>query len=171
MKIVRSTLFLLLIASLGQGAWRGVFAAPLGFDQAVADYKNQQYSLALSHFQQINRAHPSDVETHYYMALCYQCLSQIAAARQEYSWVYTYAKNQGLRYNAYQALVQLQKAAEQRKIAGRNLGPRHLEPSIASGRFMRQFEVTNSIAPKAEDLPAAGVYCPVTDSYVPFPQR
>lgn len=94
------------------------FATPAGFDTAVAAYNSRQYSQALSQFQTVNRSNPSDASTHYYMGLCYQYLSQMSSAQQEYAWVYTYSTDQTLRYNAYQALQQIQQWSSHRAYQG-----------------------------------------------------
>lgn len=62
-------------------------AAPQQFEQAVKAYSSGQYASALSQFQQLARTAPNNTQVHYYMGLCYQCLNQVALAKQEYQWV------------------------------------------------------------------------------------
>ncbi len=104
----------------------GVFASAIaalpartGFDKAVQDYNTHNYSRALSAFQKILGVNPQDAETHYYIALCYQALSQIAAAESEYKWVSSNSQNQSLRNNANQALQNIQAWTAHRTSSGR----------------------------------------------------
>ncbi len=93
-------------------------AAPAGLDQAVAEYNSRHYAEALFRLQNINRSNPSDAMTHYYMGLSYQALNQIQSAQGEYNWIYAYSKDQRLRYNAYQALQQIQRWSANRAYQG-----------------------------------------------------
>ena len=93
-------------------------AKPQGFDQAVAAYNNHQYAQALSQFQAIGRANPSDAMTHYYTGLCYQYLSQMSAAKQEYAWVSEHSADPALLGNARQALDELSDWSTHREYSG-----------------------------------------------------
>ncbi len=102
-RILKASLFLLLSQPLS------VFAASPAFDQAVQQYKARRYSTALSGFQTALKSNPSDAMTHYYMALCYQGVNQMAQARQEYEWVTRSSGNAQIRSFAYAGLAQLGK--------------------------------------------------------------
>jgi thiol-disulfide isomerase/thioredoxin len=58
-------------------------AAP-SFAQAVADYNAGKYTQALGEFKQFVKAYPTNAQSHYYMALCYQSLGNRTEAKQEF---------------------------------------------------------------------------------------
>ncbi|MGD9684312.1 MAG: tol-pal system YbgF family protein [Candidatus Obscuribacterales bacterium] len=73
-----------LVASL---AAPPVLAQKITYPQAVATYKNGNYSQALSQFKQVDAAFPNNAMVHYYMALCHQGLGHLNLARSEYQQV------------------------------------------------------------------------------------
>lgn len=86
-----------------------VFAQAVSFAQATQDYAHGKYAQALSEFETYRTAYPSNIQVHYYEALCYQALGRLGKAREEYDYV---AKNDTGRLKglAQQALSQLAKA-------------------------------------------------------------
>jgi thiol-disulfide isomerase/thioredoxin len=65
------------------GSVSTVQAAP-SFNQAVADYNAGKYSQALGAFKQFVAAYPTNAQSHYYMALCYQSMGKRSEAKQEF---------------------------------------------------------------------------------------
>jgi len=59
--------------------------AGASFQQAIAHYNAGKYSQALGEFKQFAAAYPTNAQSHYYMAMCYQSLGNIAGAKQEYA--------------------------------------------------------------------------------------
>lgn len=86
-----------------------VWAANPVFDQAVQNYKAKRYSQAIAGFQTFSQANPSDAMSHYYMALCYQGMNQMALAKQQYEWVSANARDPNLRSYAATGLSGLGK--------------------------------------------------------------
>jgi tetratricopeptide (TPR) repeat protein len=86
-----------------------VFAQVVSFAQATQDYTNGKYAQALSEFETYRAAYPTNVQVHYYEALCYQALGRLDKARGEYDYV---VKNDGgrLKLMAQQALAQLSRS-------------------------------------------------------------
>lgn len=62
-------------------------AAPVSFQQAVADYNAGKYSQANAEFESYKQAYPSNAMVHYYLALCKQALGHLDGAKAEYQWV------------------------------------------------------------------------------------
>jgi tetratricopeptide (TPR) repeat protein len=86
-----------------------VFAAPATFQQAAKDYREGNFRLALSEFEQLKVSYPTNLQLHYYEALCYQGLGRLDQARVEYSYVAN-ANSGSLKPMAQAALDQLSKA-------------------------------------------------------------
>ncbi len=84
---MKKRLFLPAIVALIIGAQTAASAAAVTFAQAVQDYNSGKFSLALSEFSTISQRYPSNVLTHYYMALCHQSLNHISQAKIEYQFV------------------------------------------------------------------------------------
>jgi thiol-disulfide isomerase/thioredoxin len=82
-------------------------AVPTQFNQAVANYKARKYLKALQGFQQVAKKYPTDAQTQYYIALCYQGMNQVAQAKQHYAWVAQSSRDARLRGQAQLALSQL----------------------------------------------------------------
>lgn len=82
-------------------------AASQEFQAAMADFQAKRYSQALQGFQSIGRSNRSDILSHYYIALCYQNMNQVALATQEYQWVARYSKDPGLVAKAKAGAAQL----------------------------------------------------------------
>jgi tetratricopeptide (TPR) repeat protein len=104
---MRKSLTLLIFLSLLAPA--GALAGSPAFDAAVQQFKARRYSAAVAGFQAALRANPTDAASHYYMALCYQSMNQMAQARQEYQWVITRGNNAQLRSFATSGISQLGK--------------------------------------------------------------
>ena len=86
-----------------------VLAAPASFQQATQDYAAGKYALALSEFEVFKAQYPSNIQIHYYEALCYQAMAKLDKARTEYEYVakYDVGRLKGL---AQTALGQLSRA-------------------------------------------------------------
>ena len=93
----------------GLGAAAPVFSAPVSFQQATLDYAAGKYSLALSEFEVYRAQYPSNIQIHYYEALCYQALGRLEKARVEYDYVAKYDRGR-LKGLAQTALAQLSRA-------------------------------------------------------------
>ncbi len=65
-------------------------AAPVSFQQAVADYTSGKYSQASSELETYKQAYPNNALVHYYLALCKQAMGQLEGAKAEYLWVTQY---------------------------------------------------------------------------------
>lgn len=85
---------------------------------AIQSYNAGRYAEALAQFQAVSRRNGGDALSHYYMGLCYQCLNQVASAKQEYAWVYYYSTDESLRRNAQYALGQLDRYQSKRLYQG-----------------------------------------------------
>ncbi len=85
-----------------------VQAAPT-FQQAMADYSNGKYALALSEFQAFKVSYPNNALVHYYVALCQQALGRIDQAKLEYKWVLD-SRDANLSAKAATGLAQLSSA-------------------------------------------------------------
>lgn len=94
------------------------FAVSNGFNEAVSLYNSRRLPQALEKLTALARTNPNDAGVHYYMALCYQGTSQIAAAKTEYLWVYSKGNDARLKYNAWQALQQIDRWSQKRAYAG-----------------------------------------------------
>jgi tetratricopeptide (TPR) repeat protein len=104
-----------------------VSAAPASFPQATKDYRNGNFRQALAEFEQLKAVYPSNLQIHYYEALCYQGLGRLEQARVEYTYV---AKtNSSLKAMAQAALGQLSKT--QRSGGGDTQGTM---PSLPDGK-------------------------------------
>ena len=88
------------------------------FKEAVKNYNEKKYAIALAQFNEIICKHPSDANSHYYSALCYQALGQVKTAEVEYTWVYSHAVDANLRYNSWQALNQIRNWSKHRAYSG-----------------------------------------------------
>lgn len=84
-------------------------AAPVSFQQAVADYTAGKYSQANAEFETYKQAYPTNAMVHYYLALCKQALGHIEGAKAEYLWV-TQNGDARLRGMAQSGFDQLSKA-------------------------------------------------------------
>lgn len=85
-----------------------VNAAP-SRDDAVKAFNAKKFSAACSQFQSVLQATPNDAVSHYYLALTYQSLRQMAQAQKEYEWVATNASDPALKARAQQGLTNLAK--------------------------------------------------------------
>lgn len=113
-----------------------------GLDEAVKSYKDRKYSQSLGQFKQLHDAGMCNSLIHYYMALNYQSLNQIAAAKQEYQTV-ARGSNNSLKQNAEVALASLDRWSQHRSYAGNGnvfarygVGPgtSRYRPPVSSGR-------------------------------------
>lgn len=99
----------LLIAMVAILSNQGTEAAPVSFQQAVADYTAGRYSQANAEFETYKQAYPTNAMVHYYLALCKQALGHIEGAKAEYLWV-TQNGDARLRGMAQSGFDQLSKA-------------------------------------------------------------
>lgn len=88
------------------------------FTRGVSAFKECQYSRALGEFRKRLAENPNDAECHYYAGLCYQSLSQIAAAETEYKYVWGHSQDGVLRYYSWKALADMKKWSENRAYKG-----------------------------------------------------
>lgn len=78
-------------------ATSAVGAADPKYDQALAVYLKNDYTKALSMFQELAKTEPNNEEVHHYLALCYQQLDKDKDAAAEYEWVMAHSKNEALK--------------------------------------------------------------------------
>ena len=110
-----------------------LLAAPVSFDQAVADYKAGKYGQALSEMQAYAAAYPNNALVRYYIALCQQSIGHFDQAKTEFDWV---AKNGDVRLRsmAEAGLQQLSRAHTQTTSAptiAAATPPRSAAPALA----------------------------------------
>lgn len=83
-----------------------LFAAPMTFDSAVAEYKAGRYQSALTMFKTFSATSPNNAYVHYYAGLCQHRLGHIDQAKQEYQAVLN-SRDPKLSPLAQQAIAQL----------------------------------------------------------------
>src|SRR5579883_3336223 len=106
-------------------------------DNAIKSYNQHKYSQALTQLRQLHSSGACTDSIHYYMALCYQQLNQISAARQEYETV-AKGKTANLRANAQTALASLDRWSQHRSYEGNgNYFDRYSTVSSAAGSSAR----------------------------------
>lgn len=114
---------LLVVAALGVVTFvhpcsaSNLTSRPAQYSEAVQSYKDRKYSQALSQFKRMHDTGMCNDMVHYYMALCYQSLSQIAAAKTEYYSV-SRSKTPALRQNALYAMASLDQWNQHRLYQG-----------------------------------------------------
>lgn len=77
---------------------------PAEYDQAVKDYKARKYAAALVNLKKLHETNKCSDMSHYFMALCYQCMNQMSAAYSEYRNV-AKSKDPSLKVMADRALL------------------------------------------------------------------
>ncbi len=78
---------MMLLGTLAVVAVQTTAAAPVSFQQAVADYAAGKYSQAETELEEYKRAYPTNAMVHYYLALCKQAVGHLESAKAEYLWV------------------------------------------------------------------------------------
>lgn len=107
--------------------------ASVKMDDAVKSYNTRKYSQSLNQLQQLHSSGYCTDAVHYYMALNYQQLNQISAAKQEYQTVVK-GKTPNLKANAQTALASLDRWSQHRSYEGNgNNFARYSTMSSASG--------------------------------------
>lgn len=112
-------------------------AAPNSLNGAIQSYKAGRYRQALSQFQTIAQSNPSNATVHYYMALCYQALNQVAQARRQYQWVASYSRDPRLKSMAAAGLRNMQKYQSTRTYSGHG-GVQHSQQTAYGGRGLKK---------------------------------
>jgi len=74
---------------------------------AIADYKQGRYKDAVVRLEDVDRRGLCNEGTHYYIALCYQCMNQTVLAKMHYQWVLQYGRDATLRAYSQAAYQQL----------------------------------------------------------------
>lgn len=141
---------------------QGTAAAPSAFDQAVQSYKAGRYSQSLAQFQAVSAANPADALSHYYMALCYQGLNQVASATQQYQWVATYSRDPSLRSMAQAGLARLAQYSARRTYGG-------AQTAVSSGASSVRGAGSSSVslAPVRQVLEFYTDWCGVCKQFAP----
>jgi hypothetical protein len=85
---------------------------------ATKAFNGRQFGEALREFQILDQTGFCSDNVHYYIARCYQQLSQVAPALDHYGWVISYSKSPNLKYYAEVASAQLSKYQSHRTHAG-----------------------------------------------------
>lgn len=108
------------------------------FSEGVTAYQSRHYAEALSKFTELVKNGQGGEMVHYYMALCYQGLNQIAKAKAEYSLVSASARDPALRVNAQQGLNSIERWSQHRSYQGNgNYFQRNSMISSRSGAWGR----------------------------------
>lgn len=112
---------------------------------AVQDYNQRKYREALTKLDGLSRGGQANDKAHYYMALCYQGINQMATAKSEYMWVYSKGKDATLKYNAWQALKSLDRWSQHRGYSGQgNTFDRSSPANIAGQQFREKTAAENA---------------------------
>lgn len=114
--------------------------------QAVQDYNAKKYRDAITKLDNLSRSGQANDKSHYYMALCYQAINQMATAKNEYMWVYSNGKDAKLRYNAWQALMSMDKWSQHRAYQGNGNEFSRLSPTNTAGEQFRQQKLAEDAA-------------------------
>ncbi len=98
---------------------------------------DKKYKQALDIFDQLDKNGFCRDKTHYYMALCLQNLNQTQEAAQNYQVVYTYSKDQRLKYLAAVGFHQVAKYHAKRTYNGQGnvFKGQSTGPSLCAGRW------------------------------------
>ncbi|MBY0547498.1 MAG: hypothetical protein K2W95_09415 [Candidatus Obscuribacterales bacterium] len=104
---------------------------------AVQDYNQKKYRDALSKLDGLSRGGQANDKAHYYMALCYQGINQMATAKSEYMWVYSKGRDATLKYNAWQALKSMDKWSQHRAYSGQGNNFDRASPANTVGQQFR----------------------------------
>lgn len=123
--------------------------------QAVQDYNGRKYRDAISKLDGLSRAGQASDKAHYYMALSYQGINQMATAKNEYMWVYSKSRDNTLRYNAWQALQSMEKWSQHRSYEGQGNEFNRVSPTNNSGDQFRQQKAAAQQKQDAEDAAAS----------------
>ena len=110
------------ISALCLAVMAPAFAAPASFPQAAKDYAAGKYGVALAEFEELKSHYPTNLQVHYYEALCYQGLGQLEKARTEYTYVAN-ANSGTLKPMAQAALQQLSRAHSSGSGGGQSSSP------------------------------------------------
>jgi thiol-disulfide isomerase/thioredoxin len=120
------------LVSLLIGSVTAASAAP-SFNQAVADYNAGKYSQALGEFKQFVAAYPTNAQSHYYMALCYQSMGKRIEAKQEFMLTSQYG-DASLKGYADKALAFLGTASSGGVQSVRSIGAASTTSASAAGK-------------------------------------
>jgi hypothetical protein len=85
---------------------------------AISAFNARRFGEALRQFQILDRTGFCCDKVHYYIARCYQQLSQVGPALDNYAWVMSYSKNPTLQNYAEVASAQLSKYQQHRTYEG-----------------------------------------------------
>jgi tetratricopeptide (TPR) repeat protein len=114
-----------------------VSAAPATFQKAAKDYREGNFRQSLAEFEELKASYPTNLQIHYYEALCYQGLGRLDQARVEYAFVAS-ANSGSLKPLAQAALDQLSRAR------GGGGGSQGSVPSSPGGRTALASAATNT---------------------------
>ncbi len=123
--------------------------------QAVQDYNSKKYRDALTKLDGLSRSGKANDKAHYYMALSYQGINQMATAKSEYMWVYSKSADNTLRYKAWQALQSMERWSQHRSYEGQGNDFNRLSPVNSSGEKFREQKTAAQAKQDAEDAAAA----------------
>lgn len=104
---------------------------------AVQDYNQRKYRDALTKLDGLSRGGQANDKAHYYMALCYQGINQMATAKSEYQWVYANGRDATLKYNAWQALKSMDRWSQHRAYSGQGNNFARSSPTNIAGQQFR----------------------------------
>jgi hypothetical protein len=108
-----------LVLSTAPSAWAD---SPL-LTGAISDYNAKQYNVAIDKLNrlELSASHLSSkdhTKLHYYLGLCNQHLSQMAAAEENYQWVADHGDDKRLQSNSQSALNNLAVWSQHRNYEG-----------------------------------------------------
>lgn len=113
-----ATKTILLILSMFYCLTGALALPPSDFSKAINDYQAGKHSSAAALLEDLDKKGLCNDKVHYYLALCYQSLNQVARAQMHYQWVYTYSKDPRLKYQAQVGWYQLAKYQSHRTYEG-----------------------------------------------------
>jgi len=121
-------------------------AAPASFQQAVADYNNGKYSLALTQLDSYKSVYPTNVLVHYYSAMCHQALNHLDQAKADYQYVADHG-DAHLQSMSRAAITELSDAHSQPRVsiasAATSAPPKMAANSIARAKVKRILEFSD----------------------------
>lgn len=116
---MRKSIFIVFAAFLiCQGLSHAAPVTDIAVDQAIKDYRAHRYAECMEKLNNLLAQGQNTDKIHYYLALCYQGMSQIATAKGQYLWVYQNSKDPTLRYNSWKAIQDLERWSAHRNYSG-----------------------------------------------------
>ena len=164
--VLSTVLLVLLVAVLAPVSFAGA-SSGVTFQQALGDFQAKRFSQALSKFQTISRENRSDILSHYYIALCYQNMNQVALALPEYQWVATYSKDPSLRSKAQAGAAQLARYQSTRNDSSPSSSYSAFDPMGASAALATGKRKSNYSSGRLKVIEFYTTWCKVCKTFEP----